>query len=122
MNRKLILTIVLFAAACSAGVPTSEASMNFDLKNVRPFLERLNSEAGLGLDVDKLNTFTRDTKVGEERSISLKVKFQGKEIGLEYRILMDDVDAPDLYFFTESKALADTINKQMIDFSESLGV
>jgi hypothetical protein len=46
------------------------------------------------------------------------VKFQGQESGLEYRVLVDDADAPDHYFFTEPKALADTINKQMIRISE----
>ena len=90
-----------------------EASMNFDLSAVRPFLERLEDSLALDLPVDELVDLARTTPVDEERSRMLRVTFDGTTTQLEYRVFMDDIEAPDLYFFTPSELLAERIGEQM---------
>lgn len=99
-----------------------EASMNFDLENVRPFLERLNSKLQLNLPVEKLVQMTRATDIDTEQSKAIQVTFDGTNVRLEYRVFMDDIDAPDLYFFTSSEALTAAINGQLAEFADELGL
>src|SRR5262245_35711616 len=102
--------------------PTHEASMNFDMENVPPFLTRLNDRLQLGLPVPELVAATRDAPVERESAKVLSVRFNGNPVQLEYRVFMDDVDAPDLYFLTDSQALAVAIDRQMKEFAEELGI
>jgi hypothetical protein len=126
--RKFIAT--LFGAvgasaattAAAAPPPAHEASMNFDMENVKPFLERINSKLSLGLDSDKLTKFTMETEFDQERSLHLIVKFQGKPVRLEYGVFMDDIDAPDLSFFSDSPQLAELIQSELEVFAEELGI
>ncbi|WP_086606765.1 hypothetical protein [Erythrobacter donghaensis] len=99
-----------------------EASMNFDLENVRPFLERLRDRRGIGFDVDALVPFTSGTEVNEERRMAQTAIFNGREVSLRYGVFMDDIDAPDLYFFVPNKALVAAINAEWEDFTEELGI
>jgi len=99
-----------------------EASINFDMENIAPFLIELESHATLGLPVADLTAFTKSTPVEKERSRALTVTFHGKRVALEYRVFMDDIDAPDIYFFTPSDELAKLIQKQMIEFADRNGL
>ena len=106
-------------AAASA---TYESSMNFDLENVRPFLQRLHERRGIGLDVDALVRFAEETPVEEERGMQRGCTFEGRTIPLRFSVFMDDVDAPDLYFYAPDKALIDTIDAEFGAFCEELGL
>jgi hypothetical protein len=99
-----------------------EASMNFDLENVAPFLQRLNANLSLGLDVPSLAQFTAQTELEDERSVVVTANFDGDPVELEYRVFMDDVDAPDLYFFTPQESLAEAIGAQLDAFADELGI
>jgi hypothetical protein len=99
-----------------------EASTNFDLENVEPFLRRLDSQMNLGLPISDLMEMTRATKPEQEMSRSTSVRFKGATVDLEYRVFMDDIDSPDLYFFTSSKELANSIEEQMMEFADELGL
>jgi hypothetical protein len=99
-----------------------EASMNFDLENVAPFLKRINSRFNLNLPVDELVKMTYQTKMETEQSRTIQVTFDGLQTQLEYRVFMDDIDAPDLYFFTPSKDLAEAIDDQLVAFADELGI
>jgi hypothetical protein len=95
-----------------------ETSMNFDMEGVRPFLERLNVRLSLDLGVDELAEATGSTPVGEEFRKTIVVSFDGEAHPLDYQVFMDDVDAPDLYFFADSKELIDAIDGQLKEFAE----
>jgi len=121
---KIIFALLASLAAGNAGAITThhEASMNFDLDNVRPFLEQLNQNLNLGLDVNKLVDFTESLDVDEEKRIEFKVHFENQSLGMIYRVYMDDIDAPDLYLFAETDELASAIQSEMIEFAESRGM
>jgi hypothetical protein len=99
-----------------------EASMNFDLEHVEPFLKQLDTELGLHLPVAELVSMTGSTPVESEATKSISVTFGGNSVLLEYRVFMDDVAAPDLYFFTESQALAKAIDDQLSRFADKVGI
>jgi hypothetical protein len=105
-----------------AKVELKEASMNFDLADVQPFLRRLTQKLQLltNDDIDRLSQEIAAVPVEEERRWNFDVMHQGKTVPLEIRAFMDDVEAPDLYFFTVP-TLSDTIQAELISFAEEQG-
>ena len=95
-----------------------EASMNFDVENVEPFLRQLNSELHLELPIAELVSMTRAATIDNEVEKTVTVQFEGASIVLKYRVFIDDVDAPDLYFFTDSQPLAEAIDEQFSRFAD----
>ena len=121
--KRLLALFAISLVGCSAADNTHhEASMNFDLENVAPFLEQLNRNLDLDLDVDKLVDFTERLDVDEEKQLKLFVRFNGQSLGIIYQVYMDDFDAPDLYFFAETEELAAAIQSEMLAFAESIGI
>jgi hypothetical protein len=120
MRRQLIGVAVLMTMGCSQSKPTTfEASMNFDSEHVQPFLEQLNANLGLRLPVSKLVEFTLSTEIEDERSTTFDLVFKGSKSQIEYGVFMDDVDAPDLSFWTSSSELARAIDSQMEIFADA---
>ncbi|MCW5572997.1 MAG: hypothetical protein KIT37_08200 [Steroidobacteraceae bacterium] len=118
-----VVAYLLALTACTRPENTMfEASMNFDLENVEPFLIQAEAALGLGLPVAELAAFARDTPVEAERVRTLRVPFGGTTVPLEFRVFMDDIDAPDLYFFTPSKGLADAIQAELQQFASDRGL
>jgi len=122
MKKIIALLAAFFAGSAGAITTHHEASMNFDKENVRPFLERVNSNLSLGLDVDKLVEFTESLEVGEEKRLEFSVQYNGQTLGMIYQVYMDDIDAPDLYLFVETEELESAIQSEMVAFAESLGL
>jgi hypothetical protein len=83
-------------------------------------LERLNDRLGLNLPIRELVDFTLTTPVEEEKVRVLEVSFDGSRARLEYRVFMDDIDAPDLYFLTPSSELAASIDAQLMEYADEL--
>jgi hypothetical protein len=100
----------------------NEASMNFDMENVEPFLSRLEAHLALGLPVQDLVAMTRSVEIEAEVSRTFQVTFSSSPATLEYRVFLDDVDAPDLYFLTTSKPLADAIQAELNQFADDNGL
>ncbi len=125
-----VATAFGLSVACSPGEPSSpidtgklsEASMNLDLEDVRPFLSRLPAlvEGFRDADAQQLSDAIATLPVESERSWSFAVRYQGTEVPLQVRAFMDDVDAPDLHFFS-SPALAGAIQEELSAYAESLG-
>ena len=99
-----------------------EASMNFDLENVETFLIRIDARLGLNLPLEELIEMTHETKIETEQSRTVNVEFGDSQTTIEYRVFMDDIDAPDLYFFTPTKDLAESIEGEMETFADELGI
>ncbi len=98
--------------------PLYEASASFDSDIVEPFLERLNKEKDLGLDVNNLVEFTESVPHDEEYTKELEVTYRGKVTKLEFHVFKDAPYAPDLYFFTPSEELATEITSLFEVFFE----
>jgi hypothetical protein len=99
-----------------------EASMNFDLARVRPFIARLEQRLALGLNVERLSQFAAMTRVDQDRSMTVAVDFAGKKTPLVFRVFMDDIDASDLHFATPSAPLAEVIDRELAAFAEENGL
>lgn len=120
-KRILLWPILLLLISCSEP-PQFEASMNFELPNVRPFLLELNSDLALEIDVEEVVSFVRLVPVEDEVATKIRVRFNGVDQSLTLNVYMDDSESPDLYFFSEDEQLAQAIQKQMIAFAESRGL
>jgi hypothetical protein len=126
-----LVAVLGLSIACSSGEPSgeadvsglTEASMNFDLDGVGPFLSRLTTLVeGFGdAEVRQLSESIAEIPVESERSWDFMVRYQGAEVPLRVRAFMDDIDAPDLYFFT-SPQLASAIQRELRTYAESLGM
>jgi hypothetical protein len=87
----------------------TEASTNFDLEDVAPFLRRLASLIE-GLDVAEVERIeSRLFKMGqgEEAYFAFLARYGGEETPLQIRIYMSDAGAPDVGFFTSSELAGD---------------
>jgi hypothetical protein len=100
-----------------------EASMNIDIENLKPFLLRIVSfmEKGFSTDeIDKVMALAHLPHDSDEE-IGFSVVFQGQQTPLIIRVFMDDIQNPDIYFFT-SPQLAERISKEFEAFCEELGL
>ena len=100
-----------------------EASMNFDTENLKPFLLRVAGfvEKGFAADeIDKVMALARLPHQSEEE-VQFSVVYGGARAPLRVRVFMDDVEAPDVYFFT-SPQLAKRIDQELKAFCEELGI
>ena len=122
MKKIIALLVITLMSSASAITTHHEASMNFDLGDVKPFLEQLNRNLNLDLEVDKLVTFTKNLSVGDEERVQVTVQFEGQKLDMIYQVYMDDIDAPDLYLFAETEALAFALQSEMVSFAESRGM
>ena len=122
MKKLLALILTVFGMSTAQAAELHEASMNFDMENVKPFLERANKNLKLGLNIEQLIKHTSSVRPESEKSISLQATYLGKSIPLTYKVFMDDINAPDLYFFTPSKGLADALNNELVRFADELGI
>jgi len=101
-----------------------EASMNFDSENVRPFLERLKPLIESGFSDEEILQVQRMMevlKIDDEKELEFPILYRGRETVLRVGIFMDDVNAPDVYFFTDPE-LAKEIDKEMEKFADELGI
>lgn len=106
------------------GMEFQESSGNFDLENVRPFLERIKRliESGFSdAEINQIQEAAEEMEVDEEKVFEFPIKFKGSVTVLQVKVFMDDVAAPDVYFFTDSE-LAEEIDKQMRKFFDDLGI
>ena len=122
---KKLLTLILgffIGTPVQAMSARYEASMNFDLENVIPFLNELESKFKFGLNVNELGKFTSSIEIEKEDSLIVEITHSGEKTKMEFRVFMDDIDAPDLYLFFESSGLADQVGSFMMKWAEAQGM
>lgn len=100
----------------------NEASMNFDLENVVPFLAELNANFKLGLDVKMLGEFSASILANAGKSIVVDILDAGRETKMEFQVFMDDIDAPDVYMFFDSGELSESVGDFMMSWAEARGM
>ena len=74
---------------------TASTSANFDLVDVRPFLERLKLPAAVVNDVE---TWIRSLQPQDEQGVHFEMNWEGKAAKVTIGCYMDDIDAPDIEF------------------------
>ncbi|WP_339414538.1 hypothetical protein [Pseudomonas sp. EA_35y_Pfl2_R5] len=116
MKKVIAFLLSLFGSQASADQELHESSMNFDMENVHPFIEKLNTELALQLKAGELTNAISQTPVDSESTFTLEINYAGKKQKLILKAYMDDVDAPDLYFFSPSAELASSISSAMDSF------
>ena len=92
-----------------------ETSANFDSRKVRSFLKRLSALVDSGFGTAQVNALAREIrKMRRERSRQyvFQIGYQGANALLGIRAFMDDVEAPDLYFYAPLKLIRE-INKHL---------
>lgn len=129
--KNLILTILasigFYGTATAVNLPKTaleEFSANFDLVNVEPFLDRVSKLTDTGFGKEEIRQVTKTLskmKPDEESDLEFSVTFEGHQEKIKLHLFLDDIDAPDLYFFT-SHALSKKIEKQYITFTEEKGI
>lgn len=83
------------------GVPCDDASTNFDLDEVRPFLKKLVKliDAGFGdREVAAAMRKIRSLKVEKRLQLIFPITFRGENCPFYIGVEMDDTDAPDICF------------------------
>lgn len=123
MRKLVALVLSLFAGSgVHASNLTNEASMNFDLGNVVPFLTDLDAKFKFGLDVKELGIFSTAVPVEAEKSVVVDIFDSGRKSKMEFRVFMDDIDAPDLYMFFDSSKLSESVGNFMMNWAEARGM
>ena len=123
MRNLLALILGLFAGSgVHASDLTHEASMNFDLENVAPFLTDLDAKFKFGLNVKELADFSEAVPIEAEKFIIIDILVSGRESQVEFRVFMDDIDAPDLYMFFDSSELSESVSDFMMSWAEARGM
>lgn len=100
-----------------------ESSMNFDLEHVKPFLHRVASliKAGFGdSEVEEVASFAEQLEAGDEKEWTFATRSQGKPSEFRVRVVMSDVGAPDLHFFSPP-VLAEKIDAELERFADENG-
>lgn len=93
---------------------TSEVSMNFDAEEVGPFLIRLAENPRFSLPRDFASAITKALpELQEEATRRWRVNgdFDGAAMQLEIEICMDDINAPDIDFFSSSDVISEIENE-----------
>lgn len=102
---------------------TSDTSMNFDLEEVAPFLTRLGNHPRFTFPTDFAAEISRaigDLPVDATKRWSVTCGFDDADITLQIEAFMDDVDAPDLAFFSTQSAITE-IERELEAFAEATG-
>ena len=102
-----------------------EASMNFDISTLPLFLERVSAMLSEGFPLFLVKEFMKPVekmRVDEVETFEHQVMFKQSEAFLRIEVFMDDVDSPDVAFFTDNKNLAEAIRAEMLKFAEDLGI
>ncbi|MBE1283816.1 MAG: hypothetical protein GJ676_10945 [Rhodobacteraceae bacterium] len=97
---------------------TSETSMNFDAGDVRPFLIGLLNNPRFGLPADLPTVVAQalpGLPTGGKHRWRIDGDFDKTKVQIEIEVLMDDVDAPDLYFFSTQSVIQE-IDRELIAF------
>jgi hypothetical protein len=128
--RKIIATLALLlstsGASCAQSTPPidvaglAEASMNFDQEGVGPFLKELSRSLSSDLDADRLTKAVDSLPVDQAGSWEFAVTSGDKTERLVVVAFKDDIDAPDLAFYS-SPELAALIQEQLESFAQAQG-
>ena len=97
-----------------------EASGEFEIEDLQPFLERVSSlvPSGFGeAEVASIVTLAQNMAVDDEKIIDFSIQYDGENTTLRLDVFMDDLDLPTVYFFAPPK-LAELITAEMRNYQQ----
>ncbi|MGG3471365.1 hypothetical protein ABES02_28325 [Neobacillus pocheonensis] len=126
----IIIGLFIFLGGCSDTVAPKiqdknpeEASMNFDMNNVKPFLQHISPLIDSGFskkEITQVQEKIEKMKPDDEYEVGkFDIVYQDKKTQLIINAFMDSPDAPDIYIFT-TPDLANKIQDEMIKFADEL--
>lgn len=130
-NLKLVLiTLFLLIGGCSnmseqknQSDILEEASMNFDLSDVEPFLKRISPLVDSGFaksEIDQVRKVLEKMEDDDDLEMGrFDIVYQNKETPFIINAFMDSPETIDLYIDTEPE-LANQIQEEMIKFAEEV--
>jgi len=98
--------------------------MNFDSENVGIFLHWVNANSDIVLPeefIDAVLYDLPDIAVNTNKAFSTNITLASQPDALRLNIFMDDVDAPDLYFFGAADVVAE-MDKSLKRFAAEMGL
>jgi len=101
-----------------------ESSTGFDMEHVRPFLQRISPliESGFGeAEIQQVCQLAESMAHDAEQELEFPIRYAGRANLLRIGIFMDDIDSPDIYFYSPP-ALAAQIDAEMETFFDELGM
>lgn len=104
--------------------PTQEFSSNFDLSDIQPVMQLLSQRITSGFsesEVERIIVLAKRLKVDEEGNFDFEVSYNGKKGKLQIKIAMDDIESPDVYFFSNMPELIEMIKTSIRNYTEKLG-
>ncbi|WP_164661861.1 hypothetical protein [Tropicibacter sp. Alg240-R139] len=99
---------------------TSETSMNFDTDSVGPFLIGLLNNPRFGLPSDlpvAISQALPGILVDGKQRWQIDGDFDGAKVQIDIEVFMDDIDAPDMYFFS-TQPVIDEIERELTAFGD----
>lgn len=99
-------------------------SANFSIDTLEALLHRLaplTDGSFREYHIGKVMELARSIPVGEMRPISFMVTYGGEQSSFGMNIFMDDVDAPDVEFFS-SPAFIDQLEREYEKLCDQLGI
>ena len=127
--RALVFSALALAGCAAATQPIdtvglAEASMNLDQEHVGLLLADISEIFPAGFTKDAAASITSQVDglwVGQSGNWEFSVTFNGERARLVIAAYKDDLDAPDLYFFS-SPEVAAQISERLVAFSEAHGI
>lgn len=95
-------------------------STSFDSVTVRPFLERIQPliEAGFGpAEIEQVGQVVATLAPDQEQALEFQIRHAGSNARFQIRVVMGDIEAPDLYFFSPP-ALTRQIGSEFMRFAK----
>ena len=114
------LVVGCLAPAGSGHGKLEEASMNFDLEDVEPLLVSVASRVQSGFSATDATNLAADIAlldVDDELTREYTVVLNGERMPLRVQAVMDDIEAPDVYFFAPAR-LRTVIDEAMRPYFE----
>lgn len=129
-QKLLLFTLGLILIGCfsedsekSPNTTLEEASMAFDSEHVEPFLKKISPFFDSGFSEEQITKIVMEMKklkIGRETELRFKPTYKGNPTTLKVGIFMDDVDAPDLYFYSTPE-LAEWLQNELESYGEEIG-
>jgi hypothetical protein len=101
-----------------------EWSTNFDTENVVPFLQRIAQHIESGFadpEIAQVLKLIETMKVDDEKHLTFEIRYAGQLSDFKIGVFLDDIDAPDLYFFAPA-GLCKQLSAEMQKFAEERGM
>ena len=101
-----------------------ESPAGFDLEQVRPFLQRISPliESGFGeVQINQVCQLIERMEIDATEELEFSIRLGGKATSMRVSVFMDDIESPDICFFSPP-ALSARIDAEIESFFEELGI